>query len=257
MFFAALPAAAQDQGLDPLLLANREETASATDVEARGFQLYRLPLFFHVRSLDKHPWGLRVTFPVSLSSLSVKRVSDVGTFVEKLGIAAIIPGLEVEIPVGSRGLVRPFGEVGIGKSSDSSAEVFYGAGVRARTTADPKNLHVTYGGRISVRKTPEFNGIATRYGSFEGGADVQAPLGFSVRGGQARGGLYVIGRAFDGLEIEREGQPTIVLRGQFETGLSFSTAPDLRIWKFPLRWLAAGYQFGRVSGVRMYVTFPF
>ncbi len=257
LFFAALPAAAQDQGLEPVLFATRAETASATDVEARGFQLYRLPLFFHVRSLDKHPWGLRVTFPVSLSSLTIKGVSDVGGFVEKLGIAAIIPGLEVEIPVGSRTLVRPFGEVGIGKSRDSSAEVFYGAGVRARTTADPKNLHVTYGGRISGRKTPKFDRTATRYASFEGGADVQVPLGFSVRGGQARGGLYVIGRAFDGLEIVREDQPTIVLRGQFEAGLSFSTAPDLRIWKIRLRWLAAGYQFGRVSGVRMYLTFPF
>ena len=200
VFFAALPAAAQDQDLDPFLLANRDETASATDVEARGFQLYRVPLSFHVRSMDKHPWGLRVTFPVSLSSLSIKGVSDVGGFVEKLGIAAIIPGLEVEIPVGSRPLVRPFGEVGIGKGSDSSAEVFYGAGLRAHTTADPKKLHVTYGGMISGRKTPEFDGTDARYVRYEGGADVQVPLGFSVRGGQARGGLYVIGRAFDGLE---------------------------------------------------------
>ena len=102
LFFAAMPAAAQDQDLDPFLFANRDETASARDVEARGFQLYRVPLSFHVRSMDKHPWGLRVTFPVSLSSLTIKGLSDVGGFVEKLGIAAIIPGLEVEIPVGSR-----------------------------------------------------------------------------------------------------------------------------------------------------------
>jgi hypothetical protein len=255
--FAALPAAAQDQDLDPFLLANRDETASVTDVEARGIQLYRLPLSFHVRSLDTHPWGLRVTFPVSLSSVRITGVSDVGGFVKKLGIGAIIPGLEVEIPVGSRTLVRPFGEVGFGKSNDSSAEVFYGAGLRAHTIADPKTLHVTYGGRISGRKTPEFNGKDARYVRFEGGVDAQVPLGFSVRGGQTRGGLYVIGRAFDGLELEREDQPPIVLRGQFEAGLSFSTAPDLRIWKIPLRWLAAGYQFGRVSGVRMYLTFPF
>jgi hypothetical protein len=257
LFFAAVPAAAQDQDLDPFLLASRDETASATDVEARGFQLYRLPLSFRVRSLAKHPWGLRVTFPVSLSSLTIKGVSDVGDFVEKLGIAAIIPGIEVEIPVGRRTLVRPFGEVGFGKSNDSPADVFYGAGLRARTTVDSKALHVTYGGMISGRKTPEFDGTAARYVKYEGGADVQVPLGFSVRGGQARGGLYVIGRVFDGLELEREDQPPIVLRGQVEAGLSFSTAPDLRIWKIPLRWLAAGYQFGRVSGVRMYLTFPF
>ena len=43
------------------------------------------------------------------------------------------------------------------------------------------------------------------------------------------------------------------MRGQFEAGVSFSTEPDLHIWKIPLRWLAAGYQFGHtVSGVRIY-----
>ena len=86
---------------------------------------------------------------------------------------------------------------------------------------------------------------------------MQVPLGFSVQDGQARGGLYVIGRAFDPLELEGEDQPPILLRGQFEAGLSFSTAPELRIWKIPLRWLAVGDQFGRVSGVRMYLEFPF
>jgi len=40
--------------------------------------------------------------------------------------------------------------------------------------------------------------------------------------------------------------------------VSFSTDPDLRVWKVPLPWLAAGYQFGHiVSGVRIYVVFPF
>jgi hypothetical protein len=83
---------------------------------------------------------------------------------------------------------------------------------------------------------PELADSTTRYASFEAGADLQVPLGFSVRGGQARGGVSVIGRAFNGLELERDGQPPVVLRGQFEAGLSFSTAPELRIWKFPLRW---------------------
>ena len=29
-----------------------------------------------------------------------------------------------------------------------------------------------------------------------------------------------------------------------ELGASFATAPDLRIWKIRLPWLAGGYQFG-------------
>ena len=94
--------------------------------------------------------------------------------------------------------------------------------------------------------------------SFEGGVDAQLPLGFSIRNNAARGGVYSHqGRAFDGLELERNGQPPIVLRGQFELGASFSTAPDLRIWKIRLPWLAGGYEFGEtVSGVRFYPEVP-
>ena len=110
---------------------------------------------------------------------------------------------------------------------------------------------------IAGRKAPALDGSAARYVSFEGGADLQVPLGFSVRGGKARGGIYVIGRVYDGLKWKEKTSQRLVLRGQFEAGLSFSTSPDLRIWIIPLRWLAAGYHFGRLSGLRIYLKFPF
>lgn len=253
----ATPAEAQDQDLDPLLFAKGQFSADTTDVQARGVQLYRLPLSFRLRSLDKHAWGLRVTFPISLSSLRIEGVSSVGGFVRKLGIAAIVPGLEVEIPAGADTLIRPFGELGIGWSGDST-EVFYGSGVRVRTYQDLRRLHVTYGGSIAGRKRPTLVDTFDRYGSFEAGIDAQVPLGFTVWGKAARGGIYTIGRAYNGLELQRDGQPPITLRGQLEAGVSFSTAPDLSIWKFRLPWLAAGYKFGhRVSGVRVYMVFPY
>ena len=71
-------------------------------------------------------------------------------------------------------------------------------------------------------------------------------------------GCIRLARAFNGLELLREGQDTIVLTRQWEAGISFATAPELRVWKVRLPWLAAGYQFGEtVSGVRLYVAFPF
>jgi hypothetical protein len=258
-FAAAAPVLAQDQALDSLAFAGPADLDAAQDVQAQGIQLYRLPLGVHLRGLDTHAWGLKITFPVSLSSLRIDGVSSLGGFVRKLRIAAIIPGLEVEVPVGARTLIRPFGEVGIGRGSeDSSTDVMYGLGVRASTFQDWRSLHLTYGGSVAIRKTPAIVDAYDEYASYEAGIDVQLPLGFTIRKNEARGGAYLIGRAFDGLELERDGHNPIVLRGQFEAGVSFSTHPDLYIWKIPLRWLAAGYQFGHtVSGVRFYVTFPF
>jgi hypothetical protein len=253
------PVAAQDQGLDALLFVDPTDLDTASDVQAEVIQLYRLPLSFQLRNLDKHPWGLKITFPVSLTSLQIEGASSLVSFVRKLRLAAIIPGLEVEIPVGPRTMVRPFGEVGIGRGSGrSSTEVMYGAGVRARTARQLRALHLTYGGSVAGRKAPSSADSYDEYATFEAGVDAQLPLGFRVRSNPARGGVYVIGRGFDGLEMERSSQPPLVVRGQIEVGASFSTAPDLRIWKIRLPWLAGGYQFGdTVSGVRFYLQFPF
>jgi hypothetical protein len=256
--YVAMPVRAQDHGLEPLLFAGRADTTTTSDVKAQTVTLYRFPLAFHLRDVDTHAWGLRITFPVSMSSVRLEGVSSFGSFVRKLGIAAVAPGLELEIPVGGRTLIRPFGEVGIGKSRDSQTETIYGVGVRARTFHDLRRLHLTYGGAVAGRKTPALVGTYERYASFEAGIDAQVPLGFSLAKKPARGGLYTIGRAFNGLELQRDTQPPFVLRRQLEAGVSFSTEPDLRVWKVPLPWLAAGYQFGHiVSGVRIYVVFPF
>jgi len=255
---AATPAAAQDQGLDALLFARPLDTAEGADVRAKGVQLYRLPLSVRIRGLDAHRWGLRVTFPVSLSSLRVEGVADVGGFVKKLGIAAIIPGLELELPVGTRGLVRPFAEVGVGKgTAGGSVELLYGVGLRARMTQPVRRLHLTIGGAASYRKAPADLREYDQHSTFEMGVDGQIPLGFAIGQKAARAGLFTIARGFSGLELQREGQDPVVLRRQFEAGVSFSTAPDLRIWKIRLPWIAAGYQFGpTLSGVRIYTAFP-
>jgi hypothetical protein len=256
---AAAPVAAQDQGLDPLLFARPLDSGSAADVHASGVQLYRLPLSVRIRGLDGHRWGLRVTFPVSLTSLRVHGASDVGGFVKKLGIAAIVPGIELALPVSTRGLIRPFAEAGVGKgTAGGSVEVLYGVGVRARMTQPVKRLNLTIGGAASHRKAQADVRDYDAHSTFEAGVDGEVPLGFSIGQKAARAGLFTIARGFDGLELHREGQDPLVLRRQFEVGASFSTAPVLRIWKVRLPWIAAGYQFGHtVSGVRIYATFPF
>jgi len=257
---AADQAAAQDQGLDPLLFRSPlEADAPPTDLEAHSIQLYRLPLAIHLRREDKDRWGLRLTFPVSLSSVRIETVSDVHQFAKKLGVAAVVPGVEFELPVGHGFHLKPFAEAGFGKSFDTGrTEILYGAGARARFDLPAGRLLLTLGGSAMYRKTAKRIEDYKGHSIFEGAINAQLPLGFSLGSREARGGVYAIARGFDGLELRRAGQEPIVLTRQFEVGGSFSTAPELRIWKVKLPWLALGYQTGRVvSGVRVYVKFPF
>lgn len=258
MFATASPVAAQDQGFDALLFAGVFDRAM-DDVQARAAQLYRLPIVLTLRSPPDGGVGVRLTFPVSLTSVRVETVSDVKPFVRKLGVAAIVPGIELLIPVSDRFRLRPFAEAGIGKGTDGGrTEVLYGAGIRARVDQPFRRLQLTFGGSAMRRKRGTGGGEYGGHSMFEAAVDSQVPLDFSIGTRPARGGLYVIARGFNGLELPRSGQDPIVPRGQFEAGVSFSTSPDLNIWKLQLPWLAVGYQFGQViSGVRIYVRFPF
>lgn len=257
---AANEASAQDQGLDLLLFRSVQEAgAPPIDLEARSVQLYRLPLSLRLRREDEDGWGLRITFPVSLSSLRVEAVSDVSRFVKKLGVAAVVPGVEFELPVGHGLRLRPFAEVGFGKDFEQGrTKVLYGGGTRARFDRSAGRLLLTLGGSAMNRKALTSREGLGAHSTFEGAINAQLPLGFSIGPREARGGVYVIARGFNGLELKREGQESIVLSHQFEVGGSFSTAPDLKIWKVRLPWLAVGYQMSEVvSGVRVYFAFPF
>jgi len=125
-------------------------------------------------------------------------------------------------------------------------------------TQPVKRLNLIIGGAASHRKAQADVRDYDEHSTFEVGVGGEVPLGFSIGQKKAHAGLYTIARGFSGLELQREGQDPVILRRQFEAGVSFSTAPVLRIWKVKLPWIAAGYQFGRtVSGVRIYAAFPF
>jgi hypothetical protein len=252
----ATPVAAQDAGFDPLLFAGVFD-GTAENVQARATQLYRLPIALTLRRPDEGRVGVRLTFPVSLTSVRVENISDVKPFVTKLGVAAIVPGIELMVPVSDRFRLRPFFEAGIGKGGGRT-EVLYGAGVRARVDRPARRVQLTFGGSAMYRKSGTSEDEYGGHSMFEGAVDTQFPLGFSVRSRKARGGFYVMARAFNGLEMPRANQDPAALRSQIEVGASFSTSPELNIWKLRLPWLAAGYQFGdTLSTVRVYLRFPF
>ena len=130
MLATATPVAAQDLGFDPLLFAGVFD-GSADNVQASATQLYRLPVGLTLRRPDEGRIGVRLTLPISLTSVRVENISDVKPFVRKLGVAAIVPGVELTVPVTDRFRLRPFAEVGIGKGTDGGpTEVLYGAGGR-------------------------------------------------------------------------------------------------------------------------------
>jgi hypothetical protein len=258
---AAAPAGAQDQDLGPLVFVNPSTTTPASITSASAIQLYRVPIDYTIRSMDGRRWGISLSCPISISGIRVhlQDVHDAERLAHSLGVFAVVPGIGVEIPLATGLRIRPFAEVGLGRGTDrKKTEVLYGIGASVRLDRQAGVARLTIGGEANHRRSVTDTGYYEAHSTFEGGIDAQVPLGFSIAHRQVRGGGYVIARVFDDLVLLGPELEPVALGHQFEAGVSFSTAPALRIWKIDIPWVAVGYQSGAVlTGIRVYTSFPF
>ena len=78
-------------------------------------QVYTLPLEYTLHDVLRNGWALRILAPIQLGLYSLKVTDTNG---ERISInqqsVAVVPGAELEIPVGSRTVLKPFGQFGVG-----------------------------------------------------------------------------------------------------------------------------------------------
>jgi hypothetical protein len=254
----AVATAAAQEDLDPLRRLPFD-ASGVSDVEATSLQVYRIPLSATVRDLEDKPWGLRVTFPVSLGGYEVSAATSLGDLAERLSTVTIVPGVEFLLPAGSSWTIKPFAEAGLTAASDTDDEtdVLYGTGVRARGEYRPARSVVTLGGALEYRGGGS-EAVIKQYSTLAAAADVQWPLGFSLGGRPARGGLFVAVRNFSDVKLRDLDTKPFEVSTSYEAGVSFATEPPLRLWKLPLPWLGLAWRHSdAVSGLRLYLAFPF
>jgi hypothetical protein len=255
----APPALAQDADLDPILFADLGG-AQVEDVTASSFAVYRIPLSYRLRSLEDRPWGLRLTFPVSLGSYRVEALDQVDEFIANIQTASVIPGVEFELPVRERWVLKPFAEIGIGTDSrGGGTDVLYGAGLRAVGAYRPGRSSTLTVGTSAIYKQPSSSRESfDSYSKLEVGLDARWPLGFSIGRRRALGGVFGIARRYFQLDLERLGEQPLEIDEGYEVGFSFSTDPVMAISKLEIPWIGIGYQFGEIfGGIRLYLDFPF
>ncbi|HEX5045138.1 MAG TPA: hypothetical protein VFV75_19745 [Candidatus Polarisedimenticolaceae bacterium] len=249
---------AQDADLDPILFADLDG-AQVEEVTASSFAVYRIPISYRLRSLDDHPWGMRLTFPVSLGTYRIRALNEVDEFIEDLQSVSVIPGVECEVPAGQRWVLKPFAEVGIGTDSGGGGtDVLWGTGLRA-TGAYRRGRTILTVGSAAIYKEPATSRTSfDSYSKLEAGLDARWPLGFSVGRRSTSGGIFGITRRYFDLDLERLGQDPLEVEQGYEVGLSFGTDPAIRVVGIEFPWVGLGYAFGEVfGGVRLYLSFPF
>jgi hypothetical protein len=250
--------AARASEIEPLLLLLAQGDTQA-DASAGGLSVYRVPLAATLIDVGERHLGLDLTFPVSLGFYNLDTASSLSDVVERVSTVSVAPGAELLIPVSRTWTVKPYAEVSLGMAtSGETSEVQYEAGVRARGDYQRGPYLFALGAGANYASARATRVDVGDYTTLELGLDVQRTLGFRLAGREARGGLYGIGRWFPDLHIEGAGDRILDVKRVLEVGLSFSTAPELAVWKVKFPWIALGYRFGDMfQGLRLSFSFPF
>lgn len=218
--------------------------------------IYKLPFSYTFEDFNKKKWNLKLNFPLSIGVYNIEAEEDN----TDLDFLAIIPGIELHIPLRENWILMPLADFGFGKStSGDSIQYLYSVGIKHHVLFGWKPFDFTFGN--TLRNEGYFSGSndgSDNTSLFTTGLDMKFPLGIKLF--KKPGYLSFYGMNFyyfDGIEIDVDTK-TIHIDTQWELGLTLSTIPNLKIWWFSIERIGIGYRFGDgFSAIRLVFGMPF
>jgi hypothetical protein len=228
-------------------------------------EVYTLPLEYTFHDVLRDGWSLRILAPIQLGLYSL-RVTD--TTGERISInqqsVALVPGAELEIPVSSRTVLKPFGQFGVGHTFgvDAGSPNYYVflAGARAVSKWHVGDTTISLGNAIIYAgDSPIGSGFSEHYVSLQAGVEVRHPLGFTVGTLAPDLGVYTVYYYYPvPLVFSRFLEPELKIANQGEIGFSIGSATQFRLLGLSNPRIGAGFIFGGgLTVLHINFGFPF
>jgi len=219
--------------------------------------VYKLPFSYTTRHLRDYEWGLKLKFPLTVGVYNIETADkDID-----LDVLAIVPGIELQIPVRDNWILIPLLNFGLGKNtSGGDLQYLYSVGIKHHVFFGWKNLDFTFGN--TLRNDGYFtdgNDNSDNVPLFSTYLDMRFPLGFNLLNKSGYLSLYAINYYYfdDVTVIDSETIP-IEVDTQWELGITFSSIPSWKFWFFEIERVGLGYRFGDgFSAIRLVFGMPF
>jgi len=214
-------------------------------------QVYTLPLDYKLDDVLQSGWALRILAPIQLGLYSLKVTDTNG---ERISISqqsiALVPGAELEIPAGSRTVLKPFGQFGVGHAFDldvgsPNAYIFL-AGARAVSQWHMGTTTLSLGNAVICAGDSTIgSGFSEHYISLQLGVELRHPLGFDIGTQTPEIGVYTIYYYYPiPLVFSRFLQTELKIANQGEIGFSVGSATQFRFLWLSNPRIGAGFIFG-------------
>jgi hypothetical protein len=226
-------------------------------------EVYTLPLEHTFYDVPQDGLALKALAPIQVGLYSLDVTDTDGTrYSLRQQSVALLPGVEVEIPVGARTVLKPFGQFGVGhtfhQDSGSPNSYIYLAGARAITQWQLSGTTISLGNAvIFAGDAPIGSGFSEHYISLQVGTEVRHPLGIRMGSLAPDLGLYAVYYNYPvPLVFSRFLQPDLRISNQGEFGFSVGSATALRLFGLANPRIGVGYIFGGGLTV-LHVNFGF
>ena len=225
--------------------------------------VYTLPLSYTLPGGLGNGWGVRLLAPVQGGLYSFRATDTDGrrVAIDQQSIS-VEPGVELEIPVGTRVVLKPFAQGGIvhafGSGVGNPDAWLYRTGARAVTQWHSGPYTYLLGGGVVLAGNKVIGpGFEEHYLALQVGAEMRRALGFKVGDWTPDLGLYTGTYYYpEPLVFSRFLRSTLRVTNQGEVGVSTGSATPFHVMGLANPRIGVGYVFG--GGLNVYhVTFGF
>ncbi|MCG6886775.1 MAG: hypothetical protein LJE74_06170 [Proteobacteria bacterium] len=228
----------------------------------RSVQVYHLPFSATLRQAEPRKSGIVLRLPVTLGFTNFETLDIVETGLpDSVGTFTFVPGLELVKQVTPIWQLSPFLDSGIGY--DLSTHLYsyvYGVGIKSELTLDYQYHQFTLFNELlyAGNTTPDESGN-NDFSRLETGLNFQFPLHSRIWDRKNYLSVYYVNYMyFNDLTFLKFDNTEFNISMQNEVGLTFDTAPDMKVSFVEFSRFGLGYQFGNgINVVRLVFGAPF
>lgn len=261
---AATPGWASGQDMPPLepedlvnpsVFTNNGNSFGSSEVGGQNTRVLSItPSIWLRRITEERRLGLRLRLTGIIAYSDFERLEEFD--IESVRIGGVIPGIEFLIALGSRSMLRPYLDLGLGLTNTEIGQLsVVTTGIRTEFVFPWRRweLGLEPSGQVSWANAGR-DLVDSSYAGIALKADARYPLHFRIGGQVPDIGAYAESGWFpNGIEFETANGTRSTINEQFELGLTLGfryLAP--KIWFIRVPRLGVGYRFGDgLAGLRI------
>lgn len=212
--------------------------------------VYTLPLETGFDDVFGKGWRLRLLLPIQGGLYHFKgTLGDETVTLDQQSVAAM-PGAELDIPVTSNFVVKPFAQGGMvhvfGADGANPNDWIYMAGARSGAEWQAGAYTLSLGNGVVFAGDQTMGpGVSDNYVSLQLGGEVRRPLGFTIGNWTPDLGVYAVNYYYpEPLDFSRFLRPDLKVHNQDEIGITLGSAKPLSLFWLSNPRIGLSYVFG-------------